>query len=146
MPYLGDTNLLLRITEPAHPMYPEAVQAIETLLARREEIVLVPQNLFEFWVVATRPRERNGLGMTAAEALSELDRLEGLLPVLSDPPALYSEWRRLVTSHGIVGSRAHDVRLVAAMLTHGITHILTFNVDDFRRFEGIIVVHPRDVV
>ena len=32
-----------------------------------------------------------------------------------------------------------------AMLVHGLTHLLTFNVDDFRRFEGITVVHPQDV-
>lgn len=34
------------------------------------------------------------------------------------------------------------------MTAHGISHILTFNDDDFRRFEnsaGISVVHPREV-
>ncbi len=59
MTYLEDTNLFLRGAEPAHPMSPQAVEAVETLLDRGEQVVLVPQDLFEFWVVATRPRERD---------------------------------------------------------------------------------------
>jgi predicted nucleic acid-binding protein len=38
----------------------------------------------------------------------------------------------------------HDARLAAVMLAHGVNHILTFNVDDFRRYPGI-VVDPRHV-
>jgi hypothetical protein len=34
------------------------------------------------------------------------------------------------------------VRLVAAMLVHGITHILTFNTKDFARYSEIIAVNP----
>src|SRR5687767_13820991 len=106
MPYLLDANLLLRLAEPAHPMHPEALQALEVLLDREEEIFLVPQNLMEFWVVSTRPRERNGLGMTAEEAEAELARLEAQFVLLPDPTVLYIEWRRLVTTHGVVGVRA----------------------------------------
>jgi predicted nucleic acid-binding protein len=142
MPYLLDTNILLRLAEPAHPMHAAALQAVEAILEHGEEVFLVPQNLMEFWVVATRPRERNGLGMTAAEATPELARIEAQFALLPDPPLLYAEWRRLVTAHAIVGVRGHDVRLVAAMLIHGLTHLLTFNVDDFRQFQGIVVVHP----
>ncbi|MDP5018828.1 MAG: hypothetical protein NWQ43_16260 [Dolichospermum sp.] len=40
----------------------------------------------------------------------------------------------------------HDARLAAAMVAHNITHLLTFNVDDFKRFSEIVVVDPRSVV
>ena len=145
MPYLVDTNLLLRLAAPAHPMYPEALHALETLLERGEELRITSQNLFEFWVVATRPAERNGLGMTAAEAEAELARVEDQFLLLPDTPALYEEWRRLVTTYGVVGVRAHDVRLVAAMRVHSVARLLTFNVVDFRQFPGIMVVHPQEV-
>ena len=39
----------------------------------------------------------------------------------------------------------HDARLVAAMLVHKLTHILTFNSDDFRRYSEIIVVNPKQL-
>jgi predicted nucleic acid-binding protein len=127
-------------------MQEDALQAIATLVRHGEDVYIVPQNLFEFWVVATRPRERNGLGMTAAEADAELERLETQFPILPDSGGIYLEWRRLVRAYGVVGVRAHDVRLVAAMLVHGVSHLLTFNGDDFRSFREITVVHPREAV
>ncbi|OCQ98267.1 hypothetical protein BCD64_13250 [Nostoc sp. MBR 210] len=36
----------------------------------------------------------------------------------------------------------HDTRLVAAILLHGLTHILTFNVSDFSRYSEITAIHP----
>ena len=44
--------------------------------------------------------------------------------------------------HGVSGKKAHDARLVATMTVNGITHILTFNADDFTRYAGITVLHP----
>jgi predicted nucleic acid-binding protein len=144
MPYLSDSNVLLRGAEAGHPMQAPALEAFAALFRRGEAVHVTPQNLYEFWVVATRPVERNGLGMTAVQAEAELARLEAQFPLLPDTPAIYPEWRRLVTVHGVVGVRAHDTRLVAAMLVHGITHILTFNGEDFRRYPGITIVHPDD--
>lgn len=59
-----------------------------------------------------------------------------------DSDDVYPEWRRLVVTHAVSGKKAHDARLVAAMTVNGITHILTFNVDDFTRYAGINVLHP----
>jgi len=50
----------------------------------------------------------------------------------------------LVIAHAVMGVNVHDARLVAAMLVHGLTHILTFNTADFRRFSQITVVHPSE--
>jgi hypothetical protein len=48
--------------------------------------------------------------------------------------------------HGYqLGKNAHDARLVAAMRVHGLTHLLTFNAQDFRRYPGINVVTPGDL-
>jgi predicted nucleic acid-binding protein len=146
MAYLGDTNLLLRSAEQGHPMQAVAQDALVALRASGESVCLVPQNLVEFWAVTTRPIERNGLGMTAVEAEAELVRLEGFFPVLPDTAAIHAEWRRLVTTHQITGLRVHDTRLVAAMIAHGLTHILTFNPDDFRRYAEITVVTPEEVL
>jgi predicted nucleic acid-binding protein len=52
------------------------------------------------------------------------------------------EWERLVKVHRVSGKNTHDARLVAVMKVHGIASILTFNVQDFTRYEGIAVVNP----
>lgn len=58
MPFLVDTNVLLRSIDPAHPMNPVAVRALMTLRTQGEPLCITPQNLIEFWNVYTRPVER----------------------------------------------------------------------------------------
>lgn len=145
MSFLVDTNVLLRSAEPGHPMYAPAVNATTILLGRGEELYIAPQNLIEFWNVYTRPVERNGLGHTVAAAEVEVNRLKVIFPLLLDTPAIYGEWERLVIAHAVMGVKVHDARLVAAMLVHGVTDILTFNTDDFKRFGQITAVHPRAI-
>lgn len=45
MPFLLDTNILLRSIDIAHPMNADAVNAITVLRDRNEQIYIVPQNL-----------------------------------------------------------------------------------------------------
>jgi predicted nucleic acid-binding protein len=142
VPYLVDTNVLLRSVYPSHPMNPDAVNAIRTLRDRGEQLHIVPQNLIEFWNVYTRPTERNGLGRSVAETQAEVNRLKMLFPLLLDTEAIYQEWERLVIAYGIRGINVHDARLVAAMLVHGLTHILTFNITDFARYSEITAINP----
>jgi hypothetical protein len=59
---------------------------------------------------------------------------------------VFTHWRQLVSAYRVIGRRVHDARLVAAMLTHGVTHLLTFNRDDFRQFAMITVVTPTDLL
>jgi hypothetical protein len=75
-----------------------------------------------------------------------LARIKTLFTLLPDTRALLPEWERLVTASGVTGKNAHDARLVAAMIVHGVTHLLTFNVADFSRYSGIIVLNPASVV
>lgn len=68
MTALLDTNILLRIATPNHPMHTTARHAVSKLQADGVRLVLVPQIVYEYWVVATRPAKENGLGMTPLEA------------------------------------------------------------------------------
>jgi hypothetical protein len=83
-------------------------------------------------VVCTRPTAVNGLGKTATEAAADLASLKSLFLRLDETPAIYDVWEGLVASVPVVGKNGHDARLVAAMKVYGLTHLLTFNVQDFR--------------
>jgi predicted nucleic acid-binding protein len=145
MSYLIDTNLLLRLAEPKHLMYSIVLNATDVLRRRGESLNIVPQNLIEFRAVATRPRINNGLGMTVDETVTELMAVKALFVLLLDEPPVFSEWERLVIHHRVSGKQAHDARIVAAMKVHGVTHLLTFNTDDFKRYAEITAVHPANV-
>jgi predicted nucleic acid-binding protein len=45
-------------------------------------------------------------------------------------------------SSNVSGKPAHDARLVAAMIKHGIVHLLTFNDGDFKRYTEIVAESP----
>lgn len=145
MSYAIDTNILARSVEKDHPHHEAASMAVAALLRQRESINVLAQNLYEFWVVATRPREQNGMGLTAQAAVEHLARFEMIFSFKPDSSAIYPEWKNLVSSYAVMGKNAHDARIVAAMMVYGITRILTFNGDHFKRFAGIYVVEPGDI-
>ncbi len=145
MRYLIDTNVLLRWPRPSDPRCAVAQAAVKALEQRGCELYAAPQNFFEFRCVATRPEAVNGLGMSSTEADAELARLERLFPPVPEDLAVYWEWRRLLGEVAVSGVQVHDAHLVATMRVHGITHLLTFNAADFRRYPGITVVTPQEV-
>ncbi len=51
-------------------------------------------------------------------------------------------WLDLCTRHAVRGRQAHDTRLVAVMLAHGITHLVTLNAGDFERYSEIKCLVP----
>ncbi len=145
MSVLVDTNVLLRRTQPTHQLHTLAVESVARLLSAGEPVYFTLQNISEFWNVVTRPVASNGLGFTSALALAEVVKIERILTLLPDAPAIYNEWKRLVVQHGVIGSKVHDARLVAAMNVHALHRILTFNTGDFTRYR-IEVLHPTSVL
>ena len=147
MVYLVDTNVLLRFAGRTHPMHPVIRTAVRRLRAVGHTLRTTPQNLVEFWNVATRPAARNGFGLTPAEAEWQLRLIERIFALLADSPAVYPEWRRLVVAYCVSGVQVHDARLVAFMRVYAVTQILTFNTADFARYapEGVVAVDPRTV-
>jgi predicted nucleic acid-binding protein len=144
MNVIVDTNVLLRRIQPDHMHHALAIDSVARLLASGEQVYFTLQNISEFWNVVTRPIAADGLGLSPALALSEVDKIETVLTLLPDSPAVYEEWKRLVATHAVRGIKVHDARLVAVMNVHGVRRILNFNTADFARFE-IEVLHPAAV-
>ncbi|MEA5577101.1 type II toxin-antitoxin system VapC family toxin [Anabaena sp. UHCC 0451] len=146
MKYLVDTNILLRLVQKNSPMHLDTQRAILTLKKQGEFLCIIPQNIIEFWAVATRPLDKNGLGLSITQAEEESAKLKKIFILELDIPQIFTEWESLVIQYQVMGKQVHDARLVGAMLAHNITHLLTFNADDFKRFSDIVVVDPRSVV
>jgi predicted nucleic acid-binding protein len=145
--YLVDTNVVLRIGPRPDPLRVAVRAAVRKLRGRGHSLVVTPQNLVEFWNVATRPVAHNGFGFSPAAADRRLRRVERLFPALPDSALVYPEWRRLVVAYRVSGVQVHDARLVAFMRIYGVDHILTLNTADFARYaaEGVVAVDPRTV-
>jgi predicted nucleic acid-binding protein len=142
---LLDTNILLRLRATQAPEHVDVVRAVSALLVRGDEPMIAAQVLVEFWVVATRPVNVNGFGWTVAQTHAAILSFQAQFALLEDTPAVLRRWMALVVTNGVEGKRAHDARVAATMLVHGVSTVLTLNPKDFDDFHGIAVLRPSDL-
>lgn len=142
---LVDTNILLRIARRSDSQHKLIDTALAKLASEGTTLHYTHQNIAELWNAMTRPVIRNGFGLTAAEAEREVRAIEAGMSLLPDNEAIYREWRRIVVQFAVSGVQVYDARLTAAMLVHGVGHILTLNVTDFSRYSGLTALHPNSV-
>jgi len=103
---LVDSNILLRLSQPAHAEYSITSEAVDKLLLQNVDLCVVPQNLVEFWAVATRPNaNRGGLGMKPDAVDRELNRLRSLFHLLEGAAGIADSWQRLVKQHQVSNIR-----------------------------------------
>ena len=69
--------------------------------------------------------------------------LERFFILLPDSSETYQAWRGLVVQYQVSGAKVHDAYLVAAMLAHQVTALLTLNGGDFARYDAIQILDPR---
>src|SRR5436309_9944190 len=96
MRVLLDTNVIVRLAEKSSPQQVLAKAAILQLENDRNELCLVPQVLYEYWVVVTRPAAENGLGMSPADADSDVADWATVFRLLLDERGVFRLWRVLV--------------------------------------------------
>lgn len=140
---LIDSNVLLRRAQRQSPHHQAARSSINRLHALGVPLYITSQNIIEFWNVATRPLEANGLGLSPEIAWERIKPFERFFRLAPEVPDVFEEWKQVVREAGVSGKQVHDARLVAVMRVHQISHILTFNASDFTRYSGIEVVYPQ---
>lgn len=145
MRILIDTNVLLRSAAPQHRQHAAADRAMSILIERGDQPVIVPQVIDEFWVVATRPVEQNGLGVAPADEDTAIEGLGSFCTLLAETAEVLPAWRALGLRQDVKGKAAHDARIPATMSVHGVCALLTFNRDDFARF-SLEVLTPQSVI
>jgi predicted nucleic acid-binding protein len=138
---LLDTNLVVSACVQEHPRHPASKAYVERLTEQRVSICMTPQICREFMVVMTR----GGLGprsFSVGEALELLQRWRTSCVLLKENKLVFERWVSLVQEFDVKGKQIHDAHIVAAMLTHGITRIGTWNASDFERYGDLIQIEP----
>ncbi len=74
--------------------------------------------------------------------LADVNTLVSRFRIAEDNSAVFAELLRLLAHIPCQGKMIHDANIVATMLTHGVTHLLTHNTADFTRFAAYITVVP----
>lgn len=141
---LVDTNVLARSLEQGHLHYQAALSSLSQLRRQNEDLILFPQNLIEFYALATRAN--NSLKFTPDQAVAEVAAIEQQFIILPEDPLFFAEWKRLISRYHPTNRRVYDFRLVALMLLNRIPTILTFNDKDFEQIQEIKTLNPFDLL
>ncbi|MBD2133700.1 MULTISPECIES: type II toxin-antitoxin system VapC family toxin [unclassified Sphaerospermopsis] len=143
--YLLDTNIILRFANSQSQEYNLIRNTISEILLRGGQCFITSQVIIEFWVVATRPVNVNGLGWTVEQTTQAVQMLISQFDLLAETPDVFSIWLNLVTTYNISGKRTHDIHILAVMIAHNISHVLTLNPKDFIDVPEITIIHPQNI-
>jgi predicted nucleic acid-binding protein len=132
-----DTNVLLAATDEGRAEHRDALMIINDW-AGEVALCTSGQILREYLAVATRPAERNGLGLKPADAVSNVRAIRERTIFLAEDARVTDRLQGLLADVECGGKQVHDANVVATMLTHGVGMVVTMNVADFARFERYV--------
>jgi predicted nucleic acid-binding protein len=140
-PIFIDTNVLVYASRPAAPEHASSRKALDRLEAQDCRLWISTQVLREYLSVVTRPQAA-APGLTMATAIADIRRFQSLFEVANDDDLVVERLLQLLIAYPGSGKQVHDANLVATMLVHGVTRLLTYNARDFQRFAAVIELEP----
>ena len=132
-----DTNVLLDATVPSRTNHVRVTNLLRSLPGVAS-LCISGQVVREYVGVCTRPRSANGLGLSTTDSLTNSRAFLRITSFLEETSAVTQKWIDLVENYGVSGKQVHDACIVATMLVHGVTNLVTANLSDFRRYQGLI--------
>jgi predicted nucleic acid-binding protein len=139
---------LLRLVNRHDPEHAAVRDAVRLLRRRQTQLVTGYQNLAEFWNVLTRPvtPNRTGYGRTIEDAARCVRFFRKYATFVPESETSGELALALLEQLRVIGSKVHDTRLAAIARSTGVSHILTLNPADFRRFANLSVITPEQVL
>ncbi len=137
-----DTNVFLSATDQGRAEHRQAMLILNDWASRGTALYASGQIVREYLSVATRPADRNGLGLTQAAALANIRALRARTSLLAEDVNVADRLLNVLDEVPCSGKQVHDASVVATMLVHGVESLITLNVADFSRFEQHIMLIP----
>jgi len=129
-----DTNVFLAATDEGRAEHDRALAIVDGWPGQGTTLYTSGQIMREYLAVATRPAEKNGLGLALTDALANVRALRSRTSLLAEDDKVADRLLSLLDETACGGKQVHDANIVATMLVHGIDTIVTINVGDFTRF------------
>ena len=71
---------------------------------------------------------------------NELDKIVNNFNILYPDTSSLNVFNKLITKYKPKGNKVYDFEIVSIMLSHGISNIVTINVDDFKKIDEIEII------
>jgi predicted nucleic acid-binding protein len=140
-PVFLDTNILVYANVASAPWHKETQARLNQLWDAGHPLWISRQVLREYLAVLTRPQTFSQPQPTAVVA-ERVRFFAKRFQVAEESDLVTENLLALVTTLEVKGKQVHDANIVAAMQAYGITHLLTHNSDDFKRYAHLITVMP----
>jgi len=131
-----DTNVLIAATDEGRAEHRDALMVVNGWSAGHTELCTSGQILREYLTVATRPAEKNGLGLNLPDALGNVHAIRERTTLLAEDAKVADRLLGLLADVDCRGKQVHDANVVATMLVYGVRAVVTMNMEDFSGFEG----------
>ena len=138
-PRFVDTNILVYANQSGSAHRMAALALLERMEVNQAPLWISGQILREYLAVVTRPQGQFP-GLSMAYALERVRFFSQRFWIADDGPEIRSQLLTLLATYPTAGKQVHDANIVATMLANGVTHLLTNNVADFRRFGSLITI------
>jgi len=132
-----DTNVLLVATDESRAHPHEANALFAAAGPGGYHLALSGQLLREYLVVATRTIQDNGLGLSVDQALGNVAAFVRRTVFYAENEAVAARLRSLCAERVLSGKRIHEANVVATLLAHGLSSLVTENTADFDGFPEI---------
>lgn len=137
---LIDTNVLIYSTLRDDPRFARSQELLRTPLPEARYVSV--QNLSEMYPNLTGPKmvypDDPSVARAKISSIAALPTIQ-VLPLTADVQSIAME---ICEKYGITRQRYYDAQLVATMVTHGISTLLTENAKDFAGMTEITAVDP----
>lgn len=132
-----DTNVLIYAAIPQTPFCLRARSVLTSLERSGQELWISRQVIREFLAYMSRTPNREYL---PTDVLAAARALEKHYHVAEEHAVVSEQLYLLLDKIPCGGKQVHDANIVATMLAYGVPRIVTYNLADFRRFDGLISV------
>lgn len=140
-PVFVDTNILAYAQAALVALHTAALAKLQGLAAAGHPLWLSRQILREYLASMSKPGTLTApVSMTTL--IADVQSFESRFFIAEDGPGVTSHLLNLLGSVACGGKQVHDANIVATMLAHGMSKLLTHHVADFKRFAAHITVIP----
>ncbi len=140
-PVFADTNILVYSRIAQSSFRADALAMLSDLDAAGHPLWISRHILREYLVTMSRPGTL-AVPPPMPSLIGDVRFFESKFLIAEDGPTVTSSLLHLLSSVACSGLQIHDANIVATMLAHGISKLLTHNVADFQRFSGHSSVIP----
>jgi predicted nucleic acid-binding protein len=136
-----DTNVLVYGVSRGAPLHQRAVEEIRRRYQSKQDLWISRQVLREYLVTLSRAQTYSN-PKPLRELAGDVRYFLRHFLVADELPAVTEKLLELIEETETSGKQIHDANIVATMLVHGVTELLTNNPGDFTRYSGVIRVIP----